>query len=74
MNYLINDKKLTSILEDIDDFSKLFDDRIVELAHFQGFPHMQARHTFIYYRKLLWEIRDQLKDNVKETKETKEPK
>ena len=65
MDYKINNL-IESILEDIDDFDKLLTERISDLHEIKGM--MQARHAYIFYRKLLWEIRDKITSSSKEIK------
>ena len=59
-------KNLNRILEDINDFDKLLTERISDLHEIKGM--MQARHAYIFYRKLLWEIRDKITSSSKEIK------
>jgi len=46
----------TNIEEKIKELDDLLTERISELHEIKGM--MQARHAYIFYRKLLWEIRD----------------
>ncbi len=48
-------------LEKAEDLSKLLTERIADLHEVKGM--MQARHAYIFYRKVLWEIRDSLTPN-----------
>lgn len=47
-------------LELLNDLDKLLTERIEELHKIQGMQ--QARHAYIYYRSLLWEINDKVKE------------
>lgn len=60
----ITAEKAQSIFEDIDYLSGLLDDRVVDLAGVKG--GMQARHNYIFYRRLLWEIKHTLRDGLEE--------
>ena len=62
MKTLIDNKALENFFEVVDDLSKLLDDRVIELHKVQGMQ--QCRHAYIFYRKLLWEARDIIKDNI----------
>lgn len=57
-------EKAESILEDIDYLASLLDDRVVDLAGVKG--GMQARHNYVFYRRLLWEIKHTLRDGLEE--------
>lgn len=48
--------KTDEVLEKIKDLDDLLTDRISDFHEVKG--AMQARHVYMYYRKLLWEIRD----------------
>jgi len=48
--------KTNEALEKIKDLDDLLTDRISDFHEVKGL--MQARHAYMYYRKLLWEIRD----------------
>lgn len=56
MKYQIDVKKITDISEQIKELEELLDERIVELHKVNGMQ--QYRHAYIYYRSLLWDIRD----------------
>ena len=64
MNYKIKGEELTEILDDIKDIDKLLTERIVDLAPTEARRYIlggsQARHAYIYYRSLLWEVRDKI--------------
>ena len=67
MKYEIEDQKAKNLLEKVDELDKLLTERISDLHEIQGM--MQARHAYIFYRKLLWEIKEMFKANLKEIKE-----
>jgi hypothetical protein len=56
-------------IEDFTDMSKdlvdLLTDRISDLHHSKADGLQQARHAFIFYRKLLNELTAKIKDNLK---------
>jgi len=70
MNYKIKGKDLTDILDEIKEIDILLTDRIVDLANekvrMSVLGGSQARHAYIYYRSLLWKVRDKLIANSKE--------
>lgn len=47
-------------LELLNDLDNLLTERIEELHKIQGMQ--QARHAYIYYRSLLWEINDKVEE------------
>lgn len=51
--------KIDNALEQIAELDNLLTDRISDMHEIKGL--MQARHVYIFYRKLLWDIRDTLK-------------
>jgi hypothetical protein len=55
----MNKTKQEDALELLNDLEKLFQDKIGELAGTKGYQ--TERHAFIYYRSLVWQIRDKLK-------------
>ena len=67
MKYTTDNKKITEVLEEIDYLRKLFDDRISDMHGIQGM--MQARHAYILYRKLLWEIKESMLNALTEVPE-----
>jgi hypothetical protein len=67
MKYEIEIQKVNDLLEKVDEFEKLLTERIFDLHEIKGM--MQARHAYIFYRKLLWEIKESLTDNLKKVKE-----
>lgn len=66
MKYQIETEKAKQVFESIDELEKLLTDRISDLHDIKGM--MQSRHAYILYRKLLWEIKYNLRDNLIETK------
>ena len=50
--------KIKTALDTIKTLDDLMTERIEELHKIQGMQ--QARHAYIYYRSLLWEIEEQL--------------
>ena len=62
MKYKIQKEDLENIIDNIDELSKLLDERIVDLHNIKG--AMQARHAYIFYRKLVWNIRDGLNNHI----------
>lgn len=66
MEYKIKNEKVADIFEVIDELEELLTDRISDLHNVKG--GMQARHSYILYRKLLWEAKYLMRDNLKEIK------
>lgn len=66
MNYKIKEEKVKEFFETVDELEKLFSERISGLCDVKGYE--QARHAYILYRKLLWEAKYLIRDNIK-TKE-----
>ena len=64
MEYKIENEKVSDFFEVVNDLEKLLTDRISDLYEVKG--GMQARHAYILYRKLLWEAKYLMKDNLKE--------
>jgi hypothetical protein len=71
MRYEIEETKAKEFFEIIEYLETLLTERISDMHEIKGL--MQARHAYIFYRKLLWEAKYLLKDNLKEPK-TKEVK
>jgi hypothetical protein len=69
MQYKIESDKVNDFFETINDLEKLLTDRIGDLHEVKG--GMQARHAYILYRKLLWEAKYLMRDNLKEIKNKK---
>tara|TARA_R110002020_G_scaffold420364_1_gene629522 strand:- start:1100 stop:1312 length:213 start_codon:yes stop_codon:yes gene_type:complete len=66
MEYKIENEKVSNFFEVVDDLEKLLTDRISDLHDVKG--GMQSRHAYILYRKLLWEAKYLMRDNLKEIK------
>ena len=64
MKYEIEDHKTRAILEKYDELDKLLTERISDLHEIKGM--MQARHAYIFYRKLLWGIKELFVASLKE--------
>lgn len=69
MQYKIESEKVDNFFEVIDDLEVLLTDRINDLHEVKG--GMQARHAYVLYRKLLWEAKYLMLDNLKEIKNKK---
>ena len=69
MQYKIESDKVDNFFEVIDDLEVLLTDRINDLHEVKG--GMQARHAYVLYRKLLWEAKYLMLDNLKEIKNKK---
>lgn len=69
MSKKIDDSKLKEFFEKMEELEKLLTERISDLHEIKGM--MQARHAYIMYRKLLWEARYLIRDNVSDVKSTK---
>ncbi len=55
-----NEKKISEILEEIKTLDYMLTERIVDFHEVEG--HTQARHAYVYYRSLLWDIRDKINE------------
>lgn len=66
MKYEIDESKIEKFQEDFFYLEKLLTRRISGLYKIEGME--QARHAYIYYRKLLWDLRDTIIENIKEIK------
>ena len=66
MEYKIEKEKVSDFFEVVDNLEKLLTDRISDLHEVKG--GMQARHAYMLYRKLLWETKYLMRDNLKEIK------
>ena len=62
MKYEIEKEKVDELIDMIKEFDKLLTERISDLYEIKGM--MQARHAYVFYRKLLWEIKDTLLANL----------
>ena len=63
MEHKIENEKVKDFFEIINNLEKLLTERISDLYEVKG--GMQARHAYILYRKLLWEAKYLMKDNLK---------
>lgn len=52
----MNKVKIANVLEKVDELESLLTERIADMYKVKGF--MQARHAYIFYRKVLNEIKD----------------
>lgn len=66
MDYKIENGKVKDFFEVVDDLEKLLTERISDLHEVRG--GMQSRHAYCYYRKLLWDAKYLMRDNLKEIK------
>ena len=66
MKYEIEKEKVADILEDLKELGELMDERISDLHEIKGM--MQARHAYVFYRKLIWELRDNFIGSLTEIK------
>ena len=51
-----------NVIDDLDHLSKLMDDMIVDMHNVKG--GQQVRHSYMLYRKYIWDIKDELKNGV----------
>ena len=51
-----------NVIDDLDHLSKLMDDMIVDMHNVKG--GQQVRHSYMLYRKYLWDIKAELKNGV----------
>lgn len=66
MVYKIKNDKVKKFFKKINHLEDLLTDRISDLHEVKG--GMQARHAYILYKKLLWEAKYLIKDNLEEIK------
>ena len=69
MDCKIEAVKVKDFFEVIDDLEELLTDRISDLHEVKG--GIQARHAYILYRKLLWEAKYLIKNNLEVIKPKK---
>jgi len=69
MEYKIENEKVKDFFDVVDNLEELLTDRIVDLHEVKG--GMQARHAYILYRKLLWEAKYLMRDNLKKNETEK---
>jgi len=55
-------QSIADIKDQIDELESLLTERISELHEVKGYQ--ESRHVFIFYRKLLWDIKRYLIDNI----------
>lgn len=67
MKHEIESEKVKDFFQVISDLERLLDERISDLHEVRG--GMQSRHAYCYYRKILWEAKYIMRDNLKEVKE-----
>jgi ACT domain-containing protein len=65
-NYKITEDTLNEVNEDIKSLDTLLTERISKLHEVKGMQ--QCRHAYIYYRSLLYKVRDTLDNNIHEMK------
>ena len=58
----INANTLNDVFEDLNHLSKLMDDMISDLHNVKG--GQTARHSYMLYRKYIWDIQDELKKGI----------
>jgi hypothetical protein len=51
-----------NVIDDLDHLSKLMDDLIVDMHNVKG--GQTARHSYMLYRKYIWDIKDELKNSI----------
>ena len=61
--HTITDEVFTEFIEKMDELERLLSERIVDLHEEKGYA--QARHAYVYYRKLLWKAKYLIRDNLK---------
>ena len=69
MKYEIEKETAENIFEDIKELEDLLTDRISDFHEIKGM--MQARYAYIFYRKLLWDIKYKLNESLKDVKPNK---
>jgi len=72
MKYKIKKEKVNELMYLIKELEELLTERISDLHEIKGM--MQARHAYVFYRKLLWEIRDTFWANLEPDHELNKPK
>jgi hypothetical protein len=51
-----------NVIDNLDHLSKLMNDMIVDMHNVKG--GQQVRHSYMLYRKYLWDIKDELKKGI----------
>jgi hypothetical protein len=67
MKYEIEKEKVDYFFEAVRELETLLTERISDLHNVEG--AMQARHAYIFYRRVLWDAKYSLRDSLKEIKE-----
>lgn len=70
MEYKIKGDKAKDFFELVDELESLITERISDLHEVKG--GKQARHAYILYRKILWEAKYLIQDNLEEIEEVVE--
>ena len=60
--FKVSEEVLNTVFEDLDFLSRLMDDLISDLHNVKG--GQTARHSYMLYRKYIWEIQDELKKGI----------
>jgi len=66
MDYKISEEKIQEFYEDMDEIEKFLNGRVQELLEVKG--GQSERHAFIFYRRLLWDVKYLIRDNIEEIK------
>ena len=69
MNYQIKKEKVEDVFESMIELEKLLTERIAELHNVEG--GKQARHAYMFYRRVLWDAKHTLKNNLKDVNKPK---
>jgi hypothetical protein len=67
MKYEIEKEKVDDFFETVKELEDLLTERISDLHNVKGM--MQARHAYIFYRRVLWDLKYSLRDSLEEVKE-----
>ncbi len=62
----IPDNKYNELMEDFQELEKLLTERISDMYEIKGM--MQARHAYIFYRRLLMDIINKFQHSIEEDK------
>lgn len=63
-------KKIDEVIDGLKVLEKFLDERVVDFYEVKGM--MQARHTYIFYRKHVWDAMYALRDIINESTEPKD--
>ena len=66
MKYEIEKEKADELFDAMNELSKLLTERISDMHEIKGM--MQARHAYIFYRRMLLDIKYSMADSLKEVK------